>query len=37
MRTLGRTLQSAALAASVLAGCLVVLTLYLNPALELVR
>ncbi|HEY5906649.1 MAG TPA: alkaline phosphatase family protein [Vicinamibacteria bacterium] len=36
MRTLGRTLQSAALAASVLAGCVVVLVLYLNPTLKLV-
>ena len=34
-RMLARTLQSAALAASILAGSLVVLTLYLNPALQL--
>ena len=37
MRTLGRTLQSASLSASVLAGNLVVLVLYLNPALGLAR
>lgn len=37
MRVLGRTLQSASLSASVLAGNLVVLVLYLNPALGLVR
>lgn len=37
MRALGRTLQSASLSASVLAGNLVVLVLYLNPALVLTR